>query len=474
MLPIVVIVGRSNVGKSTLFNRLTRSRDALVGNVPGLTRDRNFGEGVLGNNKYFIVDTGGFEPKSKDSLQNKMSLQTEEAINESDEVIFLVDGKHGLSSKDQIIAGILRRTERPIHLVVNKLEGKTTEVNYSEFFELGLGMPIAISAEHGDGVKKMIENIIPPHTQKEDMYLSQSESNACDETKIRNYENVEPFNNINSILNDEKKFSKSLRISIVGRPNVGKSTLFNSLVGEDRAIAYDMPGTTRDSISVPFVWSGKDFLLVDTAGIRKRGKIADVIEKFSVIKAMQAIRASNVAILLLDCSQEISDQDAHLASFIANSGCALVLGVNKWDEVYKYDKDETKRMIERKLGFLSWSKCHYISAKNGDGIISIMKSVVKAYEAATKSLNTPKLTKILKDCVQKHPPPKKGLFRPKLRYAHQGGKNPPVIVLHGNNLHNLSSDYLRFLENNFRESFDLFGTPLKLEWKNSDNPYKKK
>jgi GTP-binding protein len=461
VLPIVVIVGRSNVGKSTLFNRLTRSKKALVGDVPGLTRDRHFGEGNLGKFDYLIVDTGGFEPISREALQNQMSRQTEEAIFEADIIIFLVDGRSGVVPQDHNISKLLRKSERSVHLVVNKLEGRTSETYYSEFFELGFGKPFAVSGEHGDGVKVMIDSVLMDCNKGPEINFYNEISK--EQKFLHESENFDQKN--------ENKNLASIRLTIVGRPNVGKSTLFNSLLGEERAIAFNMPGTTRDSISVPFFWGGKNFELIDTAGIRRRARRTDIIEKFSVIKAMQAIKDSNVAILLLDGTQDVSDQDAHIASFVANSGCALVVGVNKWDGLDFEKRNEIKRLIERKLSFLSWARFHYISALNGDGIGAIMKSVENAYASSLKSLSTPKLTKILRECVERHPPPRSGLFRPKLRYAHQGGKNPPIIIIHGNNLQSLGSDYRRFLENNFREKFKLSGTPMKIEWKNSNNPY---
>ncbi len=449
MLPVIVIVGRSNVGKSTLFNRLTRSRKALVGDIYGLTRDRNFGECVSGGISYLLVDTGGFQLDSKDALQNHMSRQTQEAIIEGDLVIFVVDGKSGLTAGDFSIANYLRKSERPIHLVVNKLEGRKSDFKHTEFFELGLGEPLPVSAEHGDGVREMIKKILDSHKN--------SHNSGAD----LNVNNTHPT-------------AEEIKLAIVGKPNVGKSTLFNYLVGEDRAITFDLPGTTRDPITTSFCWEKEKYLLVDTAGIRRRSTKVDLPEKFSVIKAMRAIREANVVILLLDGNEDVSDQDASIASFIATSGSALVVGINKWDRVDHEKKKETKQMIERKLNFLSWATFHYVSAIEGLGVSEIMRSVKKAYFASTKSLNTPKLTEVLNDCVEKHPPPKKGLFRPKLRYAHQGGRNPPVIIIHGNNLKKISIDYKKYLENTFREKFQLFGTPLKVEWKNSSNPYQKK
>ena len=461
MLPIVVIVGRSNVGKSTLFNRLIRSRKALVGDAPGLTRDRHFGEGSLGKFNYLIVDTGGFEPNSQEALQSQMSRQTEEAIFEADIIVFLVDGRSGVLPGDHNISKLLRKTGKPVHLVVNKLEGITSETYCSDFFELGFGSPIAISAEHGDGVRLMTNSVLKKYIDTKKVLLNKKVSKENNkEIEEDNFDNAK-----NYVILD------SIKLTIVGRPNVGKSTLFNNFLGEERSIAFDLPGTTRDSISVPFHWDGTQYQLIDTAGMRRRARRVDLIEKFSVIKSMQAIKDSNVAILLLDGTQDVSDQDAHIASFIANSGCALVVGVNKWDGLDFHKRNEIKRLIERKLSFLSWARFHYISAINGDVLGAIMKSVKNAYTSSLKSLSTPMLTKILRDCVERHPPPRRGLFRPKLRYAHQGGKNPPVIIIHGNNLKSLGLDYKRFLENNFRQEFKLFGTPMKIELKNSVNPF---
>ena len=461
MLPIVVIVGRSNVGKSTLFNRLIRSRKALVGDAPGLTRDRHFGEGSLGKFNYLIVDTGGFEPNSREALQSQMSRQTEEAIFEADIIVFLVDGRSGVLPGDHNISKLLRKTGKPVHLVVNKLEGITSETYCSDFFELGFGSPIAISAEHGDGVRLMTNSVLKKYIDTKKVLLNKKVSKENNKAiEEDNFGDAKNYVNLDSI-----------KLTIVGRPNVGKSTLFNNFLGEERSIAFDLPGTTRDSISVPFHWDGTQYQLIDTAGMRRRARRVDLIEKFSVIKSMQAIKDSNVAILLLDGTQDVSEQDAHIASFIANSGCALVVGVNKWDGLDFHKRNQIKRLIERKLSFLSWARFHYISAINGDGLGAIMKSVKNAYTSSLKSLSTPILTKILRDCVERHPPPRRGLFRPKLRYAHQGGKNPPVIIIHGNNLKNLSLDYKRFLENNFRQAFKLFGTPMKIELKNSVNPF---
>lgn len=440
---MVALVGRPNVGKSTLFNRLTRSRDALVADLPGLTRDRHYGEGRLGDRPYLVVDTGGFEPIVKEGITFQMARQTRQAIAESDKVIFVVDGRSGLAPQDLQIADLLRKSGRPVTLVVNKLEGLTGEGRTAEFYELGLGDPIAISSAHGDGVTSLMDQLLsdfPSAISAEDEAAEIAE--------------------------------KGLRVAIVGRPNVGKSTLINTLVGEERVIAFDMPGTTRDAISIPFEREGRKYQLIDTAGLRRRGKVFEAVEKFSVIKTLQAIESCHVAILMLDAQQDVSDQDAHIAGFVAEAGRALVVAVNKWDGLDRVARDEVKRVMARKLQFLNWARFHFISALKGNGVDALMRSVDMAYTAATLKLSTPKITRALREAVEHQQPPRHGRFRPKLRYAHQGGQNPPIIVVHGNALEHISDVYKRFLESRFRRVFKLEGTPLRIEWKTSTNPYK--
>ena len=441
--PVVALVGRPNVGKSTLFNRLTRSRDALVADLPGLTRDRHYGEGRLGDRPYLVVDTGGFEPIVKEGITFQMAKQTRQAIAESDKVIFVVDGRSGLAPQDLQIADLLRKSGRPVTLAVNKLEGLTGEGRTSEFYELGLGDPIAISSAHGDGVTSLIDHLLS------DLPLAVSAEDEAAEIA-----------------------EKGLRVAIVGRPNVGKSTLINTLVGEERVIAFDMPGTTRDAISIPFEREGRKYQLIDTAGLRRRGKVFEAVEKFSVIKTLQAIESCHVAILMLDAQQDVSDQDAHIAGFVAEAGRALVVAVNKWDGLDSVARDEVKRVMARKLQFLHWARFHFISAMKGNGVDVLMRSVDTAYTAATLKLSTPKITRALREAVEHQQPPRHGRFRPKLRYAHQGGQNPPIIVVHGNALEHISDVYKRFLESRFRRVFKLEGTPLRIEWKTSTNPYK--
>ena len=441
--PVVALVGRPNVGKSTLFNRLTRSRDALVADLPGLTRDRHYGEGRLGPRPYFVVDTGGFEPVVKEGITFQMAKQTRQAIAESDAVIFVVDGRNGVAPQDMQIADLLRKTGRPVTIAVNKLEGLTGEGRTAEFYELGLGEPHAISSAHGDGVSSLMDLVLGELPQ-----VQEEEEDAATIAE------------------------RGLRVAIVGRPNAGKSTLINTLVGEERVIAFDMPGTTRDAISIPFERAGKKYQLIDTAGLRRRGKVFEAVEKFSVIKTLQAIESCHVAILMLDARQDVSDQDAHIAGFVMESGRALVVAVNKWDGLDVVARDEVKRVMARKLQFLHWAKFHFISALKGTGVDALMRSVDDAYTAATLKLSTPKITRVLREAVEHQQPPRHGIFRPKLRYAHQGGQNPPIIVVHGNALEHVSDVYKRYLESRFRRVFKLEGTPLRIEWKTSTNPYK--
>ena len=437
MLPILALVGRPNVGKSTLFNRLTKTRDALVADQPGLTRDRHYGHGRLGKRPFLVIDTGGFEPQAKDGIEREMARQAETAIAEADALFFIVDGRAGLTPQDKAIAERLRCSGQRLHLVVNKAEGMNRDVVAAEFHELGCGEPRVISAAHGDGVRELLELALADFPEEAPAGVEET----------------------------------GPRVAIVGRPNVGKSTLVNTLLGEERMIAYDMPGTTRDAIATPFERNGKRYTLIDTAGLRRKGRVFAAIEKFSVVKTLQAIEAANVVVLLVDASQDIADQDAHIAGFCIEAGRALVLAVNKWDAIDAYRRDRIKQDIQRKLNFLGFARTHYISALKGQGVASVLQSADKAYAAAMAKLATPKLTRVLLDAVQKQAPPRHGNVRPKLRYAHQGGSNPPVIVIHGNALEHVPPAYVRYLENVFREAFRLQGTPLSIQFKSSKNPY---
>ncbi|MDB5790637.1 MAG: der, partial [Massilia sp.] len=423
-------------------NRLTRSRDALVADLPGLTRDRHYGEGRIGERPFLVIDTGGFEPVAKEGIMHEMALQTKQAVAEADVVIFIVDGRQGLTPHDKTITDFLRKSGRQVMLVVNKSEGMKYTAVTAEFYELGMGDPYVISAAHGDGVTDLVIEAL------DQAFASRPDAE----------EELEPADH-------------GVKIAIVGRPNVGKSTLINTLVGEQRVIAFDMPGTTRDSIEVPFERDGKQYTLIDTAGIRRRGKVFEAIEKFSVVKTLQSVTEANVVVLMLDAQQNISEQDAHIAGFILESGRALVVAVNKWDGLTSDQRDEIKNDMDRKLDFLGFAETRFISALKGTGIKQLMASVDTAYAAATANLSTPRLTRALQEAVEKQEPKRKGTSRPKMRYAHQGGQNPPIIVIHGNALDGITEPYKRYLEKHFRETFNLIGTPLRIELRSGKNPF---
>ncbi|HEX4798154.1 MAG TPA: ribosome biogenesis GTPase Der [Burkholderiales bacterium] len=437
MKPTLVIVGRPNVGKSTLFNRLTRTRDALVADVPGLTRDRHYGAGRMGDRAYLVVDTGGLEPEGQ-GVFVEMAKQARTAIAEADAILLVTDAREGLTAQDRAIGEELRRMGRRVFVAVNKTEGMNPDLAAAEFHELGLGAPRAISAEHGAGVRDLVDAALADFPADED---------------------------------PDGESDKVARIAVVGRPNAGKSTLVNALVGEERVVTFDEPGTTRDAIDVELAIGGRRYILVDTAGLRRRGKVFESVEKFSVVKTLQAIDRANVAVLVLDAQAEISDQDAHIAGFILERGRALVVAVNKWDDLDDYARDMTKRAIARKLKFLSFARFHYISAREGRGVAQLIDSVDRAYQAAMAKLPTPKLTRALIAAVAKQAPPRAGLSRPKLRYAHQGGSNPPIIVVHGTALNAVPDSYQRYLEADFRKVFRLEGTPLRIEFRSGRNPY---
>lgn len=439
MLPTIVLVGRPNVGKSTLFNRMTKSRDALVADLPGLTRDRHYGRGIGASQPYLVIDTGGFEPTAESGILKEMAKQTLLAIDEADVIIFLVDGRAGLTPQEFIIADKLRKAQRPVLLAVNKTEGMQKAVVSADFFELGLGDPLSISSAHGEGVKDLIE------------------------LALENFPEVsEP---------EDRTSDKIPRIAIVGRPNVGKSTLVNALLGEDRVIAFDEPGTTRDSIEIELEKNGKRYTIIDTAGVRKRGRVFEAIEKFSVVKTMQAIEDANVAILVVDAQEGITEQDAHVAAYILDSGRALVVAVNKWDGLKEDEREWIKREIDRKLIFLDFAKFHYISALRKKGLPELLTSVDGAFKAAMAKLPTPQLTRVLTDAIAQHQPPITKGIRPKLRYAHQGGMNPPIVVIHGSHVTEIKDSYKRFLEGVFRKTFQLTGTPLRVQFNQGENPF---
>ena len=438
MKSVIALVGRPNVGKSTLFNRITRSRDAIVVDIPGVTRDRHYGEGRSGDRSFIVVDTGGLEPGTSEGIFVEMARQAEQALAEADAVVFVVDGRSGLLPADREIAARLRRLKKRIWIAVNKCEGLAVDTATAEFHELGLGPPAAISAAHGEGVRELVEAVVeelPPEAQAE----------VPDEGHPR--------------------------VAIVGRPNVGKSTLVNALVGEERVIAFDQPGTTRDPIEVPFERAGRRYTLIDTAGLRRRGKTGEAVERFSIIKTLQAIEAANVAVLMLDAAQGVTEQDAHVAGYILERGRAVVVAVNKWDAADKASRERVKQDLAWKVGFLGFAETHFVSARTGKGLGELMRSVDAAYAAAMAKLSTPKLTRALLAAVEQQAPPRKGLVRPKLRYAHQGGMNPPRIIIHGNALDYVPETYRRYLEGRFRNVFGLRGTPLAVEFRTHGNPY---
>ncbi len=452
-LPVIALVGRPNVGKSTLFNRLTRSRDALVADVPGLTRDRHYGQGHYAERRFIVIDTGGFEPVAKTGIASEMARQTRQAVVEADIVVFVCDGREGMTPHDQSIANELRKARADVYLVVNKAEGMRREVVSADFFALGLGDPLVVSAAHGDGVRELIEHILPDAPTA---IAGQGESEQAKTGRATG---------------EKANIEHRIKVAIVGRPNVGKSTLTNTLLGEERMIAFDLPGTTRDAVRADFERDGKKYTLIDTAGIRRRGKVYEAIEKFSVVKTLQAIEDANVVVLLLDARDSIAEQDAHISGFILEAGKALVVAVNKWDGLAEGEKERIRADLHRKLGFLRFANLHFISALKPFGIGALLKSINSAHAAAFRKLPTPKLTRAIQDAVERQAPPRRGMNRPKLRFAHQGGQNPPVVVIHGNSLNDVPETYRRYLEGHLRQCFDLQGTPLRIEFRSSHNPY---
>ncbi|MDX1656062.1 MAG: ribosome biogenesis GTPase Der [Candidatus Competibacteraceae bacterium] len=447
MLPVIALVGRPNVGKSTLFNVLTRSRDALVADLPGLTRDRQYGRGEVGPQPYLVVDTGGLTG-TVDGLDGLVARQALQAVGEADRVLLMVDGRSGLTAADEEIARQLRRLNRPVTLVINKAEHLDPEAVRADFYLLGLGEPMAISATHRHGVAELMERVLEDINQQ----------------PVEQEEAALPV--------VEPQAEKAIRLAVVGRPNVGKSTLINRILGEERVLAFDMPGTTRDAVHIPFEREGQPYTLIDTAGVRRRSRVAEAIEKFSVIKTLQAIEQSHVVIMVMDARQGIAEQDATLLGHILDSGRALVLAVNKWDRLEAEVRDQVRNDLGRKLAFLDFAQLHFISALHGSGVMDLFESVRKAYEAAARKLSTPYLTRILQQAMAAHQPPLVQGRSIKLRYAHQGGQNPPLIVIHGNRVEHIPESYRRYLINVFRRELDLSGTPVRVEFRGGDNPFK--
>ena len=436
MIPVIALVGRPNVGKSTLFNRLTKTQDALVADFPGLTRDRQYGEALFNDRPFIVVDTGGIgvDDIAVDSL---MSKQSAIALNEADAVLFIVDGRSGLTGIDITISNNLRKLNKKIHLIVNKTEGLDDDIACSDFQSLGITEVHSISASHGLGISSLLEIILTP-------FVAETE---------------------------EVHHDKAIKIAFAGRPNVGKSTLINRILGEERVVVYDMPGTTRDSISIPFERDDQRYVLIDTAGVRRKSRVGEKIEKFSVIKTLQAIKESHVCLQLLDANEGITDQDMNLLGFIIESGKALVIAINKWDGLDGEHKERVKDELSRRLHFANFAKIRFISALHGSGVGGLFKDINEAYASATQSFSTPKLTRLLQDITTKHTPPCVEGRRIKMRYAHIGGHNPPIIIIHGNQLDSLPESYKRYLNNEFTKQLQLVGTPLKIEFRGGDNPY---
>jgi GTP-binding protein len=436
MKPVLAIVGRPNVGKSTLFNRLTRSRDAIVADFAGLTRDRHYGDAVSEGREFIVIDTGGFEPTSETGIVHEMAKQTRQAVAEADAVLFVVDVRAGLSAQDHDIARVLRTSGKRVVLAANKAEGMSDSPALNEFHELGL-----VSAAHGQGVRSLVDAALEGFAFEA----------AADDAQ------ASP--------------DKPIRLAVAGRPNVGKSTLINTWLGEERLVAFDQPGTTRDAIHVPFERAGRRFELIDTAGLRRKGRVFEAVEKFSVVKTLQAIADANVVVLLLDATQGVSDQDAHIAGYILDSGRAVVVAVNKWDAVDAYQREMVDRALAQRLAFLRYASVLHISARKRQGLAPLWQAIAQAHDSALAKLPTPVLTRLLHEAVAHQAPRRAGAVRPKLRYAHQGGMNPPIVVIHGNALDHVTDAYKRYLEGRIRAHFGLVGTPLRIEMRSSRNPF---
>jgi GTP-binding protein len=446
MQPVIAIVGRPNVGKSTLFNRITKSRDAIVADFPGLTRDRHYGQARLGNRRFIVIDTGGFEPDSSTGIVREMARQTRQAVAEADAVIFVVDVRAGLSAQDHDIARYLRTQRKPVVLAANKAEGMQDSPVLAEFHELGIGDPLPVSSAHGQGIRSLAQAAL------EGLGLEEEEDEP-DEARS----DLAP--------------GAPIRLAVAGRPNAGKSTLINTWLGEERLVAFDQPGTTRDAIHVPFERDGRRYELVDTAGLRRKGRVFEAVEKFSVVKTLQAIEEAHVVVLLIDAVQGVGDQDAHIAGYVVESGRALVVAVNKWDALDRYARELLTRQLEQRLAFLPFAQVLHISALKRQGLAPLWKAIEAAHASAVRKLSTPALTRLLREAVEQQQPPRAGRFRPKLRYAHQGGMNPPVIVVHGTSLDHVGPAYRRYLEGRIRAHFELVGTPLRIQMRSAANPF---
>ena len=480
--PVVALVGRPNVGKSTLFNRLTRTRDALVADFPGLTRDRKYGQAHLAGHDFIVIDTGGIDG-TEEGVEEKMAEQSLLAIEEADIVLFLVDARAGLTSADIGIANYLRQRQNKTTVVVaNKVDGIDADSHCAEFYQLGLGEIAQIAASQGRGITSLMEHVLAPFAEQ---MAETTEESAVENTDVPSEvtefdewdEDFDFSNEEDTALLDEELAQEqtpdkqNIKIAIVGRPNVGKSTLTNRILGEDRVVVYDMPGTTRDSIYIPMERDGQNYTLIDTAGVRKRGKVHLAVEKFSVIKTLQAIQDANVVLLVIDARENISDQDLSLLGFILNAGRSLVIVVNKWDGLDTDVKDRVKSELDRRLDFIDFARVHFISALHGSGVGNLFDSVKEAYECATQKMTTSMLTRILQIAVDEHQPPMISGRRVKLKYAHPGGYNPPIIVIHGNQVDKLPDSYKRYLSNHFRRSLKIIGSPIRLQFQEGNNPF---
>ena len=482
MTPVVALVGRPNVGKSTLFNRLTRTRDALVADFPGLTRDRKYGQANIAGYDFIVIDTGGIDG-SEEGVEEKMAEQSLLAIEEADVVLFLVDARAGLLPADVGIAQYLRQREKTTVVVANKTDGIDADSHCAEFYQLGLGEVEQIAAAQGRGVTQLMEQVLAPLAQSLGAEQAvENDEQFADDTNVAeqdewdsdfDFENEEDTALLDEALEEENAGDeqKNIKIAIVGRPNVGKSTLTNRILGEDRVVVYDMPGTTRDSIYIPMERDGQQYTIIDTAGVRKRGKVNLAVEKFSVIKTLQAIQDANVVLLTIDAREGISDQDLSLLGFILNAGRSLVIVVNKWDGLSQDIKDQVKSELDRRLDFIDFARVHFISALHGSGVGNLFDSVEEAYACATQKTSTSMLTRILRMATEEHQPPLVNGRRVKLKYAHTGGHNPPIIVIHGNQVEKLADSYKRYLSNYFRKSLKIIGSPIRILFQEGNNPF---
>ena len=462
MVPVVALVGRPNVGKSTLFNRLTRTRDALVADFPGLTRDRKYGRAEIKGHEYIVIDTGGIDG-TEDGVESFMAEQSLQAIEEADIVLFLVDARAGTMPADHAIAKHLRSRQKATFLVANKIDGIDADSAISDFYSLGLGDIHPIAASHGRGVNVLIETVLDPifhFANDQNEVLSEDE---LDDVLPESYDDIED--------EAESLINQPIKVAIVGRPNVGKSTLTNRILGEERVVVYDMPGTTRDSIYIPMTRDDREYIMIDTAGVRKRGKVTETVEKFSVIKTLQAIEDANVVILVIDAREGISDQDLSLLGFIINSGRSLIIAVNKWDGLSQDIKEQVKTTLDDRLDFIDFARLHFISALHGSGVGNLFDSIQEAYDCATRRVNTALLTKIMQMAQDDHQPPLVRGRRVKLKYAHAGGYNPPIVVIHGNQVEDLPDSYKRYLMNYFRRSLKIMGSPIRIQFKEGANPF---